>query len=327
MRQVTERQIDDIFLKNFLLNDLFLAHFAALINTRIDRTHVTDILRQTPHRGKGNSGTIDIEIRSQTCVVLIENKIDARDSVTSAGASQQDRYGQSAEFYREGGLCVLTVLIAPGVYCDRRIVQGKFDKFVTYEDMLQVLSESDAIQLQRAIECATAPYEPEQNLASASFFRDFEQIVSNHFSNLILKSNPNSDGIRPTGSHTIYFNVEKTLLSHVDVIRPRFSLQCWDSTQKAASVKIMLKGGARFASRIPNHESLSDIGAYLRPAGRSLGITIDTPRLNTQMSFLRQEMKITEALRAASRLQAWWNSHPDALREWSQIILQSASET
>lgn len=65
--------------------------------------------------------------------------------------------------------------------------------------------------------------------------------------------------------------------------------------------------GAR-AGSIPVPASLAEIGGYIRPAGRSLGLVIDTPQLDTQVAA------VEEGLEAARRLARWWNHHADTLK-------------
>ena len=98
------------------------------------------------------------------------------------------------------------------------------------------------------------------------------------------------------------------------------SLQCWDSSALSASVKIMLPKWGRFCKSLTPDASLSDIGAYLRPAGQSLGLVVDTPRLETQHPFADQVAEVTEGLEAALRLQAWWSENHCQLKTWAQAI-------
>jgi len=135
-----------------------------------------------------------------------------------------------------------------------------------------------------------------------------------------MKRDPNADGVRPDHSRTVYFDVPKTLRIHPDVLRPKMSLQCWDSSAPSASVKIMLTGQAHLAERLNAPRNLSDIGGYLRRAAGSLGIVIDTSRLDTQRPFADQADDVVEALEAAVRLQKWWNENADILRSWTQMV-------
>ena len=55
----------------------------------------------------------------------------------------------------------------------------------------------------------------------------------------------------------------------------------------------------------------------LRAAGRSLGVVIDTPRLETQQPLSVQVAEVVEGLEAALRLQSWWNESEEQLRVWA----------
>ena len=140
-----------------------------------------------------------------------------------------------------------------------------------------------------------------------------------------MKSDPNADGVRPTYSRTIYFEVSKTLQMHSEAPRPKMSVQCRDSGAPSASAKIMLPRLAETTERIEAPRSLTDLGGYLRRAGGSLGIVIDTPRLDTQKPFADQADDVSEALEAALRLQRWWNGNEATLRSW-QLTASSSTE-
>lgn len=94
------------------------------------------------------------------------------------------------------------------------------------------------------------PYEPDPNLVSACFFRDFHALAAELAPDLVLKSNPNGDGVRPTRSRPIYADVARCLRDWPGIPRPRMSIQAWDSGARSASVKIMLGGCARQADRL-----------------------------------------------------------------------------
>jgi hypothetical protein len=97
------------------------------------------------------------------------------------------------------------------------------------------------------------------------------------------------------------------------------SLQCHDSGAPSASVKIMLPGWARLANRMEPPVSLRDIRGYLRRAGGSLGIVIDTSRLDTQKPFADQADDVADALESALRLQRWWNANESVLKNWTTM--------
>ena len=142
---------------------------------------------------------------------------------------------------------------------------------------------------------AEAPYEPAANTHADEFFSAIRQLIAGRFPDLVMKVDPNDGGVRPDASRTDYFDVLRTLRLDAGVPRPRMSLQCWDSAARSASVKIMLPDRAALADQLSVPESLADIGGYLRSAGRSLGVAVDTPRLNTQRRFEEQTDDIIEA--------------------------------
>lgn len=74
------------------------------------------------------------------------------------------------------------------------------------------------------------------------------------------------------------------------------------------------RGWRARAGSIPVPASLAEIGGYIRPTGRSLGLVIDTPQLDTQMPFDAQVAAVEEGLEAARRLARWWNHHADTLK-------------
>lgn len=321
MSRVYEKDTDALFLR-LLRTD---AHFrAGFVRHAIGQQIIAGeigVTAQTRHRG--SSGKIDLELRlPDGMILLIENKIDAGYSITRSGVGQVARYAESVRVLNEGGLRAKSVLVAPRLYRTAASKVWGFNAYVDYEDLRDLLGKADLELLDLAIHQAAAPYEPEPNPASADFFKQYERFAKNRFPSLVVKHNPNADGVRPTGSHTIYFDVPKTLLLHPFMPKPRMSLQCWDSGAPSASVKIMIGGWASHSYRLRRPTSLSDIGAYLRPAGRSVGLVIDTPRLDTQIDVDSQLEEVTEGLEASLRLQSWWNGNGDVLGEWSAEIAQ-----
>ena len=248
---------------------------------------------------------------------MIENKIDAGYSITREGHGQPQRYQRSVAAFRAAGANAYSVLLAPASYLSGSRLADLFDARIPYETLKELTEGKDRALIDGAILQAAAPYEPVANAGAGEFFAAIRQLISQRFPDLVMKHDPNDGGVRPGASRTVYFDVLRTLRLHANVPRPRMSLQCWDSTARSASVKIMLPGRAAFAGRQPVPQSLADIGGYLRPAGRSLGIVIDTARLDTQRPFAEQADDIVEALEAALRLQGWWNENGDMLRQWT----------
>jgi hypothetical protein len=314
MNRIYERQTDALFATALARNPDFVRLFLTAVDGSPENG-VTRVALQTPHQGPGHRGSIDLELtRSDGAVLLVENKIDAGYSVTRSGDPQPDRYRASIAALRGRGLRAASVLLAPAVYLTGTRHSAAFDHQVSYEALRPAFTGADLALLDAAIVQAATPYDPVPNPSSAAFFADYETFARENFSELVLKHNPNGNGVRPTESRTIYFDVPRTLRTWAALPRPRMSLQCRDSAAPSASVKIMLGGWGARAGSIPVPASLVEIGGYIRPAGRSLGLVIDTPQLDTQMPFDAQVPAVEEGLEAARRLVRWWNHHADTLK-------------
>lgn len=314
MNRIYERQTDALFATALSRNPDFVRLFLTAVDGAPGNS-VARVALQTPHQGPGHRGSIDLELtRADGSVLLVENKIDAGYSVTRTGDPQPDRYRASIAALRGRGLRAASVLLAPAVYLTGTRHVGAFDHQVSYEALRPAFTGEDLALLDAAILQAATPYDPVPNPSSAAFFADYETFARANFPELVIKHNPNGNGVRPTESRTIYFDVPRTLRTWAALPRPRMSLQCRDSAAPSASVKIMLGGWGARAGSIPVPASLAEIGGYIRPAGRSLGLVIDTPQLDTQMPFDAQVPAVEEGLEAARRLVRWWNHHADTLK-------------
>lgn len=313
MTRIYERQTDALFAAAFSGNPDFARVFLTAIDGRPDNQFIT-VSRQTPHRGEGHSGSIDLEItRADGSILLIENKIDACYSVTRKGDPQPDRYRASVAALLRQGRRAGSVLLAPQVYLRGTRHGFAFDHQVSYEALCQSLRGADLALMEAAILQAATPYDPIPNPSSAAFFADYHTFARKYFPELAIKQNPNGNGVRPTESRTIYFDVPRTLRAWPALPRPRMSLQCRDSTAPSASVKIMLGDWGEQAKGCKVPDSLQALGGYVRPAGQSLGLVIDTPQLDTQMPLEAQVAEVEEGLEAARRLAGWWNRFADTL--------------
>lgn len=315
MTRIYERQTDAVFQVALQSNRDFARSFLNMIDWRPE-LQITKVEVQTPHRGEGHRGTIDLEVtRADGSILLIENKIDAGYSVTRTGDPQPARYRASVAALRLRGKIAASVLLAPESYLARTRHHAAFDHHVNYEVLRESLRGGDLSLVDAAIVQAKMPYDPVPNPSSAAFFADYQAFAEKFFPELVIKRNPNGEGVRPTGSRTIYFDVPRTLRVWPGLPQPRMSLQCRDSAAPSASVKIMLGDWASKARGFPVPASLRSIGGYARSAGRSLGLVIDTPQLETQMQVEAQLAEIEEGLEAARRLSHWWNQNGDSLRQ------------
>jgi hypothetical protein len=306
--RIREAQIDAFLARN-IAKPTFGATFLALAGLSGE---ILQVSCQRPH--PVGSGSIDLWIRlSDRSVILVENKIDAGWSVAS-GEDQPARYRASAEHLRSQGINAVSLLVAPQRYLMGSRQAEAFDRRISYEACLSHFAGDDRVLLLTAIEQAGSPYEPEPDAPTGDFFLRFRSHAARHFPDLVLKRDPNSAGVRPTGSHTVYFDVGRTLLPQPHLPVPRMSLQAWDSGASSASVKIMLGGLANRSHTIPVPSGLRALGGYIRPAGRSLGLVMDTPRLDTRAPFSSQVGAIEAGLDRAQMLKDWWNAEAGELK-------------
>ena len=305
--RITEARIDNLFARN-LSNPEFASAFLSLAKVRGQLAQV-----ETQYRHPMGRGSIDLHLTlTDGTQILVENKIDAAWSV--AGEAQPIRYRESIAILRRREIKAGSLLLAPQVYLSATRDGAMFDRQVSYEACLAHLDADDRACLDAAIAQAGRPYEPEPNAASGDFFSAFRAHVAAHYPQLVLKREPNGSGVRPTGSRTFYFEVARTLKNHPGLPKPKMSLQAWDSGASSPSVKIMLGGLAAKASSHPTIAGLTEIDGYVRPAGLSLGLVVDTPRLDTEQPFATQITAVDTALGRASALKAWWDANPVAMR-------------
>lgn len=314
--RIFESQVDQILARNLRTSRKFASAFARAALLK-GSSSVLKVTSQANHRS--SVGTIDLDIvLSGNRRLLIENKINAKYSVTDDG-DQPSRYRRTAQSFRDHGIDCHTVLVAPHAYLRARGEACGFDRRISYEDLCDWLSGDDRSTLLAAIEQARAPYIGQAVEANTIFFAEYGELVASDYPSLILKKSPNADGGRPATSRSIYFDVPKTLTIYPCIPRPTMSIQCWEQAQPTPSVKIMLGKWAASHQRFPAPESLSKIGGYLRPAGQSLGIAIDTPLMIVERPFAEQIDAIRRGLDATVRLQNWWEANEETLRRWAQI--------
>jgi hypothetical protein len=153
-----------------------------------------------------------------------------------------------------------SLLLAPQAYLSASRDGAMFDRHVSYKACLLYLEGDDHTCLAAAIAQAGRPYEPEPDQASGDFFSAFRAHVSAYYPQLVLKREPNGNGVRPTGSRTFYFEAARTLRLHQGLPKPKMSLQAWDSGAPSSSVKIMLGGLAAQTERVAVPDGLRAIG-------------------------------------------------------------------
>ena len=325
---VTESALDGV-IERLLLTDREVAAMlldAAALEAGFDRVTTA---RQVRHVGA--SGTADLVVRywlgsACTAMLLVENKIDA-----GFTPDQPARYAISRDAQRTAVPVVATVLLAPAIYLAGSKLASGFDAAVSYERLLPFATGTDGELIAVAIERAESPYEPVPVAAVMDFFTGYAELARNTAPDLVLKRNPNSAGARPEASRTIYFDAQRSgfagygfLLKEGQPASLRVSHQCWDSGAPNPSVKAMLDGWARYlpiASPVLA-PALRGSGIYLRPAGRSLALVLDTGRLDNMRAVAGQEAVILDALSKLQRLREAWNGLEEPLRRAAALVTQ-----
>lgn len=304
--RINEAQADLAITRLLLSSPVVQKQMLAAIGPDFCEASVLEVDRQKRHAI--DTGSIDLVIHlSNGWRLLVENKIDAGWSVTRSGHAQPLRYSRTVAALEAIGHKVLSILVAPRTYLDTSLHASGFQRRVAYEQLIRGEHSAEADLLRAAILQAETPYEAVPNPLSGDFFTCYADLIAREYPALVLKRNPNGGATRPTGSRTFYFEAKRMLRSHPGLTLPRISVQAWDSNSATASAKLMIADWGVHAAKAPPPASLRNLGGYLRPAGRSLGLTIDTPRLETQRPFAGQEHAVRAGLEAIARLTVWWN--------------------
>lgn len=323
---VTEAALDGVIERLLLSNRAAAAMLldAAALDAGFDRV---TIARQVRHVGA--TGTADLVVRywvgsACTAMLLVENKIDA-----GFTPDQPARYAISRDAQRSSAPLIATLLLAPAVYLAGSKLAAGFDASASYERLLPLASGPDHELIAVAIERAESPYEPVPVAAVMDFFTGYAELARSSAPDLVLKRNPNSAGARPEASRTIYFDAARSGFASYGFLlkegRPaslRVSHQCWDSGAPNPSVKTMLDGWARHLPAVSPilTPALRGTGIYLRPAGRSLALVLDTARLDNMRAVTGQEAVILDALSKLRHLRDAWNGLEEPLRRAAALV-------
>lgn len=316
--QVTESSIDRVLARLLTSNNSAVRAFLAAAapfseELKFDRATVS---AQVPHLG--THGTADLALRLWSenqlqALILIENKIDA-----GFTPDQPARYAlcRDAHLTSQSASIVATLLVSPSIYIAGSRLKDAFDGTLSYERLLPFLEGSDRALMELAIERAASPYEPLSVAAVMGFFDGYAAIVAESFSDLKIKTNPNSANARPEASRTIYFDARASGFRRYVFLKKedkpasiRVSHQCWDSSAPSASVKLMLDGWAGHVVTASTflQPALKGSGLYLRPAGRSLALVAHTKRLDNMRPAGDQRAAIEEALYQLRYIRDVWN--------------------
>jgi hypothetical protein len=318
--RIRESQIDAILLRRLPEDTAFRSAFLAAISKQVDEVCPAigaTALAQQAH--VGTTGTIDVLARfvnaagRDSLTLLIEDKINARFT-----PNQPDRYVSSAVAMTRPNCPAFSVLCAPSRYLATSRLAAPFHARLSLEEIAEWLDDDDRDLLLTAVEQYDAPPEAVPIPAVADFHQGYGEVAAAYFPELALKRSPNSNGERPEGSFTIYFDTKKTLPNYSFLPTLRFSHQCQDK-QFQPSVKVMFGNWAAQVSKLAPLAAvdLRGTGFYLRSAGASLAVVQDTPSMDNQKPVSEQMDAVLQGLQAAAKLRAWMFGNEQVLARWA----------
>ena len=317
---VREHEIDAILTRRIEADDAFRRAFVAAVSAQVGLARevaTAAAATQRPHVGA--SGTIDViasfadSAGKEALALLIEDKIDARFT-----PNQPERYVASAAAMSKLARPAFAVLCAPGGYIAASRLARRFHARLPLETIADWLDGADQIRVRQAIDQFEMPVEADPVPEVAEFFEGYRQLVAAYAPELIVKASPNSDGGRPKGSYTVYFDTKRTLPRCPFLPTLRFSHQCQDKDHRP-SVKVMFARWTVAARRVQAvaEADLRGTPYYVRPAGESLAVVCDTPWMDNQLPVRQQMEAVMQGIRAAATLRAWMFGNEDALRRWA----------
>jgi len=320
---ILESDVDAVLIRRLKSDSAFAASVIDAIRQQTGIDFVYDgIGVDAQSRHEGTSGTIDICVRlfqgrAERTRFLIENKLDS-----SFTANQPERYASSATAMSRADRPAIPIICAPAGYIAKSKYISPFRARISYEQVRDWLDGEDNVLLANAIRRFEMPYEPNPIPAVADFHEGYIRLVEQLAPELIVKVNPNPHGERPIDSRTIYFLTKKTLPLFPFLPTLRFSHQCWDKSAPSASVKVMFGGWARHEALIRkiSAPTLGNTGIYVRKAGDSLGLVIDTPRLSNTQPVASQLAAVSTGIRAAAALRSWMFANEAVLADWERAI-------
>lgn len=296
---VAERDIDLVVLEELSVSDEFREWVAARVlgepAFREDIGAWHSVLDS--EHGESDLVFIFTSQQGQRIAVLIENKIDA-----SPQPDQGNRYRLRGSKGIQSGYweAFKTCVIAPHRYLNSAKHTESYDSEVSYEELLAYFTsrrfrdsryQYKAKLIQEAIEQNRRGYQPEYSEAMTKFVESYCNYSNLNFPGLrVQQSKP-----RPAGSTWVMFMPPK--------LRQGMSL-CHQIA--SGSVKLFISGpNADIESIKQSYEGRQDSDMSILPAGKSIAISIDVPKLSPLTTeFEQAQDAVHTALEAVARLLA-----------------------
>ena len=299
---VCERDVDLLFLEEFIASDSFRNWFLAVVGAQAQSVRLVQAARSVTF----SNGESDLELTFESddgnrTRFLIENKIAA-----GLQPRQAERYQERGESYCRRGLChqFRTVLIAPAGYFGEDRDRKGFDAVLSYEAICDQLRKADGdrvhyrdYMLTKAIEKAELGWQPIEDEPVTRFWERYWELACEIAPELGLKK----PGSKPSHSSFIYF-LPPSLPPHVDlyhkVVYGHVDLQFGGMGMRTAEIQ---------------HE----LGAHLSPemsierASKSAVVRVRVPHIDMTEDLLALEERMTRGIRVVQTLLQWYLDHAD----------------
>lgn len=296
---VSERDLDLLLLEELSSTPAFVRWLIEHVKLDVHKPRIIRASRSiTQSMGESDLEVFIEDAAERVTCLLVENKIHA-----AFQPQQAQRYRERGASYVRNGYChrFLTVLVAPMAYfgADPNDRKG-FDSVVHYEAIRDWFSSANLGSrahykirlLDSAISKARFGYQPEEDAPVTNFWRSYWHLATD----LAPELEMTEPGPKPASSGFIYFRppnlgkhiciVHKTRHGHVD-------LQFYRMGRKLQALRDKL--GSYLQSKMT-----------IQRASESAVIRIKVPKLNISADLQIQLEAVTECLKQAAALLAWY---------------------
>ena len=295
---VTERDMDLLFLEEFVSSEEFLNIFLSKIN--LIGASVCEIEHSKMDLDLGESDmTVIVEKDGKKFGLLIEDKIDAIAMDNQSGRySERGEKGKTKGDYND----YFVFIVAPQKYLDTNNEAAKYDHQVTYEQCLEYfLSKTDprsqfkAQQIAHAINKQKKGYQVIENTNVTSFWHQYISLQKSCYHQLQLNDNSQIKGSKAlwVTFHTDFKQIKIVHKSDKGFVDMEFS----GLGEKTTELRKL------FASQIAEKYMVV-------PTGKSAVVRIEVGKIDFKADFESQKEKVIEALSAANELYIMLDSIP-----------------
>ena len=281
---VAERDMDFLFLEEFVLSQEFLSVFTSKINKKDAIVVEVEHSKYHPEFGESDM-TVIVEAEGERHGLLIENKIDA-----IAMPQQCNRYYKRGDFGIENGdySSYDVFIIAPEKYLSENIEAQKYPNKVSYEECLKYFEKKTdsrasfkLAQINQAIHKQKTGYQVIEDKAVTDFWHKYISYQQSKFPHLYLTA---TEG--PRGSNSIWPQFNTTIkglyiihkssirnlnIGYVDLTFPNMA-------EKLLDLELLLNKTTNF----------KNTEMSIHPTGKSAAVRLTVPMLDFKDSFEKQ---------------------------------------